>query len=99
MDTSSAIFDSCSSSVSDQSNGSPRELWVSCCDGLGSVGAFEGVRCGVYGVIGSSSVLLNAGFLVGVSGSVRELFRTALASRGLASSSQRKKPQRLGCIC
>lgn len=32
-------------------------------------------------------------------GSVRELLSTAASSRGLASSSQRKKSQRLGSVC
>lgn len=32
-------------------------------------------------------------------GSVRELFSTAASSRGLASSSQRKKSQRFGSVC
>ena len=49
-------------------------------------------------MIGSSVSFVGANVLVGVCGSERELFRIALASRGLASSSHRKKLQRLGCV-
>lgn len=87
---------------------SERESKSGSSEGGGMAVSFVGVGVGLDLVVGVGSCALGslvcfAGvpiFLMGVSGrwagSVRELDRTAPSSRVFASSSQRKKPQRLG---